>query len=127
MQNKQEPTLEQLREAETELNELLDRKKLVDRELQSIETRIFNLETTYLEDTSAYGNIIRGYEGYLTQKPMQKKVKAMDTDRLFSLSSTSYQKVCKGVLLALGVGVSVAARWVTCTAAHSSSAWLLPL
>jgi chromatin modification-related protein EAF6 len=46
-----------------------------------------------LEDTQQNGNIIRGFDGYLSGRQDRKKPKFTELDRLFSLSSYTYQKV----------------------------------
>ncbi|KAI8821692.1 histone acetyltransferase subunit NuA4-domain-containing protein [Fimicolochytrium jonesii] len=86
-------TPQELAKAEKTLQELLSRKKQVDRSLIELEKRIYNIETGYLEDTSQ-GNIIRGFEGYLTNTGLgnRKKQKLVEEDRLFSRSSVTYPK-----------------------------------
>ncbi|KAI9094107.1 histone acetyltransferase subunit NuA4-domain-containing protein [Phlyctochytrium arcticum] len=81
-----------LQEAERELSELLGRKKAVDKQLMDLERKIYLLEGTYLEDTSQYGNIIKGFEGYLHTSSTKKKQKLSEEDRLFSRSSVTYPK-----------------------------------
>ena len=59
----------------------------------SIENSLYNLETSYIEEIT-YGNIVRGYEGYLTARtPVARRQRPIETDRIFSSSSISYQKV----------------------------------
>ena len=87
-------------DAEEELSALMSRKKEVDRSLAALETQIFALEGTYLEETAQYGNCVRGFEGYLTagaagNRTERKKGLIMDQDRIFSHSSTTYLKVKK--------------------------------
>ena len=51
--------------AEQELASLLSRKRQVDKNLASLEIQIYQFEASYLEETSAVGNIIKGFDGYL--------------------------------------------------------------
>ena len=70
--------------------------KAVTKELETVEARIFALERAYLEETSGYGNIIRGWDNILKFKHHRqpdifqpKKVKINNKERLFSLSSAT--------------------------------------
>jgi chromatin modification-related protein EAF6 len=60
-------------------------------ELAHIEKQIYDLETTYLEDTQQFGNIFVGWNRYfLHQQASGKKHAGVGPDeRLFSLSSSS--------------------------------------
>jgi len=49
-----------------------EEKKLID-ELQKLEKQIFSLETSYLENTAQIGNIVRGWNEFLTTKPTNNK------------------------------------------------------
>ncbi|CAO3688621.1 unnamed protein product [Umbelopsis ramanniana] len=86
-------TRQKYEEAKQELQALLSRKKQVDNNLANLEHSIYLFEGSYLEDTQQNGNIIRGFDGYLTNRPDKKKQKFTEFDRLFSLSSSTYQKV----------------------------------
>ncbi|KAI7859307.1 histone acetyltransferase subunit NuA4-domain-containing protein [Circinella umbellata] len=85
-------TRQKYEEAKLELQALLSRKKTVDTNLINLEHAIYLFEGSYLEDTQQNGNIIRGFEGYLTNRPDKRKQKFTELDRLFSLSSSTYQK-----------------------------------
>ncbi|OZJ03956.1 hypothetical protein BZG36_02948 [Bifiguratus adelaidae] len=86
-------TRQQYEEAKAELQLLLSRKKQVDINLANLEANIYAFEGSYLEDTQQYGNIIKGFDGYLTNKTDKKRQKYTDADRLFSMSSTTYMKL----------------------------------
>ncbi|KAI9360534.1 histone acetyltransferase subunit NuA4-domain-containing protein [Pilaira anomala] len=79
-------------ESKSELQSLLSRKKQVDQNLVNLEHSIYLFEGSYLEDTQQNGNIIRGFDGYLSSRLDRKKPKFTELDRLFSLSSSTYQK-----------------------------------
>jgi len=78
-----------------ELEDLLNRKALVDDQIANIERQIYYLEGSYLEETATQGNVLRGFDGYLTARAAgvdKKKGRFKETERLFSLSSSTYQK-----------------------------------
>lgn len=60
-------------------------------ELAHIEKQIYDLESTYLEDTQSFGNIFQGWNQYFVKetKKNKKKICINNKDRLFSLSSAS--------------------------------------
>ncbi|KAG0371741.1 Chromatin modification- protein meaf6 [Mortierella sp. AD032] len=86
-------------DAKNELNELMTRKKLVDRNLAGLENSIYAFEGSYLEDTQHGGNIIRGFDGYINTKADKSRVKYSESDRLFSMSSTTFTKASTFTLL----------------------------
>jgi chromatin modification-related protein EAF6 len=59
-------------------------------ELAHIEKQIYDLETTYLEDTQNFGNIFVGWNKYFSANEKSRKRRAVSNhERLFSLSSAS--------------------------------------
>ncbi|KAF9383756.1 Chromatin modification- protein meaf6 [Podila verticillata] len=89
---KDKVTHQQYQEARIELNDLISRKKIVDRNLAGLENSIYAFEGSYLEDTQHGGNIIRGFDGYINTKADKSRVKYSESDRLFSMSSTTFTK-----------------------------------
>eukprot|EP00030_Apusomonadida_sp_AF-17_P004834 a513369_22.p2 GENE.a513369_22~~a513369_22.p2 ORF type:complete len:152 (+),score=79.09 a513369_22:30-458(+) len=76
-----------------DLRRLLKKKRELENELTTIEQRIYNLESSYIQDTASIGNVIRGWDGYLSSrtvgqiKHVTRKVR--DSDRIFTHSSVS--------------------------------------
>ena len=62
-----------LEKAEQELASLLARKKELDKQLISVEHSIYALESAYLSETSGFGNIITGFDSYLTGRASDKR------------------------------------------------------
>lgn len=76
------------------LEQLEQRKLALQNELNNIEQTIYELETSYLEDTSIYGNVIKGWDNYNSIKGRPtlnaiKKHRVPYKDRLFSHSSAT--------------------------------------
>ena len=65
------------------------RRKELRNELSLIEKQIYDLETTYLEETKGFGNIFVGWNGYLSTEKTKSKKNVSNEERLFSLSSLS--------------------------------------
>ena len=83
-----------------ELEDLLQRKALVEDLLVNTEAQIYELEGAYLEETAASGNVIKGFDGYLggvsgggRPSSLHRKPRFKESDRLFSRSSATYERV----------------------------------
>ena len=68
---------------------LSKRRKELRNELGLIEKQIYDLETTYLEDSKEFGNVFIGWSGYLATEKTKVKKSVQNEERLFSLSSVS--------------------------------------
>uniref|UniRef100_A0A7I4CNY0 Chromatin modification-related protein MEAF6 n=1 Tax=Physcomitrium patens TaxID=3218 RepID=A0A7I4CNY0_PHYPA len=62
-------------------------------ELRTVEKQLYDLETTYLHDSSQCGNVLKGFEGFLSSIKgsgnLKRPRKFQPEDRLFSLSSVT--------------------------------------
>ncbi|KAL8694046.1 MAG: hypothetical protein Q9218_001224 [Villophora microphyllina] len=48
-----------------DLRETLQKKRLLDKNMATLEDQIYRIESTYLEETSGAGNIIKGFDNYI--------------------------------------------------------------
>ena len=100
------PYYEKLRR---DLRDTITKKRTLDRNLQNLEATIFSEETKYLEETSAAGNIVKGFDNYIKAAATtassnlnsgtisgaaaggaRRKAAVSDGDRVFSKSSVGY-------------------------------------
>ncbi|KAN0048081.1 hypothetical protein ACTA71_002473 [Dictyostelium dimigraforme] len=73
-----------------EIEELISEKKNIENKLATLEKQIYALEGRYLEDTHHVGNVIRGFDSYISGSGALKKLRWKENDRLFSTSSSTY-------------------------------------
>ncbi|ETI27405.1 hypothetical protein G647_09595 [Cladophialophora carrionii CBS 160.54] len=102
------PYYEKLRR---DLRDTLQKKRLLDRNLASIEDQIHRQESAYLEETSVAGNIVKGFDNYIKASSStnasagtisgsalgggvgaRRRAAINDADRVFSRSSVSYMR-----------------------------------
>ncbi|XP_058005754.1 uncharacterized protein LOC110647277 isoform X3 [Hevea brasiliensis] len=75
------------------LASLLNKRAKFHKELRNIEKQVYDMETNYLQDPSQCGNVLKGFEGFLSSSKntalLKRSRKFQPEDRLFSLSSVT--------------------------------------
>ncbi|WOL02927.1 hypothetical protein Cni_G11646 [Canna indica] len=70
---------------------LLSKRDKLQDELRAIERQVYDLETSYLQDSNQNGSVLKGFEGFLSSSKstanLKRSRKFQPEDRLFSLSS----------------------------------------
>nr|GMD59756.1 chromatin modification-related protein MEAF6-like [Ipomoea batatas]GMD67767.1 chromatin modification-related protein MEAF6-like [Ipomoea batatas]GMD70018.1 chromatin modification-related protein MEAF6-like [Ipomoea batatas] len=71
----------------------MNKRQKLQEELRNVEKQVYELETTYLQETGTFGNALRGFEGFLStsnkSSNLKRSRKFQLEDRLFSLSSVT--------------------------------------
>jgi chromatin modification-related protein EAF6 len=113
--NADRPGLPYYEKLRRDLRDTLQKKRLLDRNMAAIEDQIYRQETAYLEETSAAGNIVKGFDNYIKASAVsssansaggtisgsaagggmgagRRKTAINDADRVFSKSSVNYMR-----------------------------------
>ncbi|XP_052171130.1 uncharacterized protein LOC127787231 [Diospyros lotus] len=89
---------------------LLCKRAKLHEELRSIEKQVYDMETSYLQDPSQSGNVLKGFEGFLSSSKsttlLKRSRKFQPEDRLFSLSSVTSPAAEEHAAGRDGVGIS---------------------
>ncbi|KMZ76371.1 Chromatin modification-related protein MEAF6 [Zostera marina] len=75
------------------LASIIRKRQKTAQELQRIEKQVYDMETSYLQDSTLTGNVFKGFEGFLSSSKntayLKRPRKFQPEDRLFSLSSVT--------------------------------------
>ncbi|XP_008810725.1 chromatin modification-related protein MEAF6-like [Phoenix dactylifera] len=75
------------------LSALMGKKEKLQEELRNIEKQVYDLETSYLQDSNQCGNVLKGFEGFLSSSKsainLKRSRKFQPDDRIFSSSSVT--------------------------------------
>ncbi|VFR01526.1 unnamed protein product [Cuscuta campestris] len=75
------------------LSSILNKRQKLQDELRKVEKQVYELETSYLQESGTFGNALRGFEGFLSSSNKNSNLKRSRKfqleDGLFSLSSVT--------------------------------------
>ncbi|KAF3322285.1 chromatin modification-related protein MEAF6-like isoform X1 [Carex littledalei] len=75
------------------LSALVSKRAKLQEELRNIEKQVYELETSYLQESNQFGSVLKGFEGFLSSSKstanLKRSRKFQADDRLFSLSSVT--------------------------------------
>ncbi|XP_075085460.1 chromatin modification-related protein EAF6-like isoform X2 [Nicotiana tabacum] len=93
------------------LASLLSKREKLQDELRNVEKQVYELETSYLQETGTFGNALKGFEGFLSTSNknanLKRSRKFQLEDRLFSLSSVTSPAMEDQILLKVESGAEV--------------------
>ncbi|PKA49232.1 hypothetical protein AXF42_Ash014134 [Apostasia shenzhenica] len=79
---------------------LLGKRDKLQEDLRNIERQVYDLETSYLQDSNQCGNVLKGFEGFLSSSKstinLKRSRKFQPEDRIFSLSSATSPAIADG-------------------------------
>ncbi|KAG6420953.1 hypothetical protein SASPL_117499 [Salvia splendens] len=55
------------------LSSLLNKREKLQDELRSVEKQVYELETSYLQETTTFGNVLKGFDGFLSSSKSASK------------------------------------------------------
>ncbi|KAB5557560.1 hypothetical protein DKX38_008469 [Salix brachista] len=89
------------------LASLLNKRAKLHEDLRNIEKQVYDLETSYLQDPGQCGNVLKGFEGFLSSSKntalLKRSRKFQPEDRLFSLSSVTSPASVQGNALCIAL------------------------
>ncbi|PSR92871.1 Chromatin modification-related protein [Actinidia chinensis var. chinensis] len=78
---------------EATLASLVSKRQKLQQELHNIEKQVYELETSYLQESTNFGNAFKGFDGFLSASRntanLKRSRRFLPDDRIFSLSSVT--------------------------------------
>ncbi|XP_051193094.1 uncharacterized protein [Lolium perenne] len=75
------------------LSALMSKRAKLQEEVRSIERQVYDMETTYLQESNQFGSVLKGFESFLSSSKntsnLKRSRKFQPDERLFSLSSVT--------------------------------------